>query len=133
MLFEAMAEDALRLADVGRVAVTSRAFDAVDHQCPTRDLPHSVFEWEELADFVWCSEGNVEVDLREELVDMCLKSLRESFDPLRGVGEDHVSFLLFDCFNWLLVGLWWLFILSLAVTDELLNLIFHHLLHTDEN
>ena len=73
MLFDAVAEDALRLADVGRVAVTSRAFDAVDHQCPTRDLPHSVFEWEELADFVWCSEGNVEVDLREELVDVCLR------------------------------------------------------------
>ena len=98
MLFEAMAEDALRLADVGCVAVTSRAFDAVDDQCSTRDLPHPILEWEELADFVGCSEAHVEVDLREELVDVCLKSLRESFDPLRDVGEDHVSFLLFDCY-----------------------------------
>ena len=88
MLFEAMAEDALRLADVSCVAVTSRAFDAVGDQCSTHDLPHSVLEWEELADFVGCSEGHVEVDLREKLVDVCLKLLRESFDPMRDVGED---------------------------------------------
>jgi hypothetical protein len=122
MLFEAMTEDALRLVDVSCVAVTSRAFDAVDHKCSTRDLPHSVLKWEELADFVGCSEGQVEVDFREELVDVCLKSLRESFDPLRDIGEDHISFLMFDCCNWLLVGLWWLFTLSLTITDELKKL-----------
>ena len=79
MLFEAMTEDALRFADVSCVAITSRAFDAVDDKSSTRDFPHSVLEWEELANFVWCSEGHVEVDLREELVDVCLKPLRESF------------------------------------------------------
>ena len=95
MLFEVVAEDALRLADVGCIAVTSRAFDSVDYKCSTRDLPHSVFEWEELADFVGRPEGHVEVNLWKELVDVCLESFRESFNPLADVGEDHIPLLLF--------------------------------------